>query len=255
MPQNHSAVLSEFINKLSLINIRNKSCLRYFLVTFFILSILSCKEKTSQLNELAEFFSHHVDENEPVATIDFNKHGEEFIEDIDRQLNQNLCDDSRFTAKVELKENTYRFPSFTIKDCPQWNGLHFSIDVMINPNNQIFLYDWDIEIIPNRKFVAEKIRDITSQRFNEKERSSRIVYTISWSEETDPKIFREVTTEVLKGVKNFSDQIAQDKFQKTFNRLTDTQKQEILKDFKFKVGFVGKRILIPPPPPPARQTP
>lgn len=232
--------------------------MRFIVTIFFLLPFLSCQENTDSPNDLAEFLSHRIDQNEPVATIDFNKHGEDFIADIERQLNRDLCGDSRFTARLDIDDRNYSFPSFTIKDCPQWDGPHFSIDVMINHNNQIFLYDWDIEIIPDEKLVAEKIRDMTSQWFNEKRKPVRIVYTISWSEETDPKIFKKVTTEVLKGVKNFADQIALEKFQKTFNRLTDTQKQEILKDFKFKVGFVGKLIpILPPPPapPPAGQTP
>lgn len=214
--------------------------------------LLACNEKDSkgQKNELALFLQKTIDKSEPVVVIDLDKHGKTFIKDIEEQTGKDLCEESRFTAELDFNENKYRFPSFAIKRCKHWNGAHFSIDIMINHNNQVLIHDWVSATNDSRALIPEIIRGKTIERFEKKDDPVRILYTINWNQDEDPKILKEITIEVLKGIEAITNDLSIDFYQQDFSKLKEAQKENIQEKFKWKVGFVGESYPIPPPPPP-----
>jgi len=214
----------------------------YISLTLLLISAISCKNN-DEIKKVADFFKSKSDEKELMATIDFSLSDSLLLRSIEIQTKTDLCENSRFTARINYQDRTIEFPAFANKNC-NWNTLpHNLIPILINKENQVLI---DYEMVQSDESLEKKLIKATKERIIGTERKN-LLYLMQWDTELKSDLVKKRVYETLKGIKNYSNEITLSKFNKNISDLTETEKDLLKEEF---VGIIGVNGYFPKPPPP-----
>ena len=213
----------------------------YISLTLLLISAISCKTN-DEVEKIADFFKSKNDEKELMATIEFSLSDSLLLRSIEIQTKTDLCENSRFTAKINYQNRIIEFPAFAKKNC-NWNTMpHNLVPIMINKENQVLV---DYEMVKSDESLENKLIKATKERIVGTERKN-LLYLLQWDTELKPDFAKKRVFETLKGIKNYSNEISLNRFKRNISDLTETEKELLKEDFSGIIGFNGS---FPPPPP------
>ena len=213
----------------------------YISLTLLLISAISCKNN-DEIEKVADFFKNKSDEKELMATIDFSLSDSLLLRSIEIQTKTDLCENSRFTARINYQDRIIEFPAFANKNC-NWNTMpHNLIPILINKENQVLV---DYETVKLDESLEKKLIKATKERIIGTEKKN-LLYLMQWDTELKPDLVKKRVYETLKGIKNYSNEISLSKFKKDISDLTENEKDLLKKEF---IGIIGVNGYFPPPPP------
>lgn len=212
----------------------------YISLTLLLISAISCKNN-DEVEKVADFFKNKSDEKELIATIDFSLSDSLLLRSIEIQTKTDLCENSRFTARINYQDRIIEFPAFANKNCNTMP--HNLIPIIINKENQVLV---DYEMVKSDESLEKKLIKATKERIIGTERKN-LLYLMQWDTELKPDLVKKRVYETLKGIKIYSNEVSLSKFKKDISDLTETEKDLLKEEF---IGIIGVNGYFPPPPPP-----
>ena len=220
----------------------------YISLILLLISTVSCKQKNNT-EIIAEYFKSQNSDKELIAEIDFSKSDSTLLSNIEKQLKVDLCDNSRFTAKMEFEDIELKFPAYANKNC-NWNtSLHNIISILINKKNQALVSD---KLVEQNNSLENKVILATKEMIIGTERKS-LIYLIEWDTQLKSELIKKRIFEILQAIRKYSNELANIKYKKNISDLTEMELIEIKKGFSGIIGFNGN-FDPPPPPPPEMKT-
>jgi len=203
--------------------------------------MISCRQNKN-VEELSEFYSNQISNKELIAEIDFSKSETVLLNDIEKQLNVDLCDHSVFSAKMNFKNTEIIFPAYAIKNC-NWNSFSYNkISILINKENQVLIGN---KVIKHTDNLENIIIELTNKIRTETERKP-IIYLIQWDNSIAPKLIKNRVFKILQAIENYTKEIAKKKYNKDISKLSEQELSELKKEFN---GIIGFNDYLKPPPP------
>lgn len=216
----------------------------YISLILLLISAISCKNN-DEVEKVADFFKSKSDKKKSMATIDFSLSDSLLIKSIEIQTKTDLCENSRFTARINYKDRIIEFPAFANKNC-DWSTMPRNlVPIIINKENQVLV---DYELVKSDESIEKILIWATKERIIGTKRKN-LLYLIQWDTELKPDLIKKRVYETLKGIKIYSNEISLSKFKKDISDLTETEK-DLLKDEFIGIIGVNGYFLPPPPPPP-----
>lgn len=210
-----------------------------FYILFLFISLVAC-EKDNHKKTINLDLQHS--RSEKLVDINFKLTGSDLIADFEKQLDQDLCENQNFSARLKKSNSEIIFPVFASKNCNWPENYSNIINILINQNSVLF----PEALLSTKKNISNDILEIIKNNI-EVNNNQSLDFIIQWKKETKDSIVEERVLEVLSSIEDYYNLISIKKFQKEISDLNDSEKEILVKEFKFRIGFQDSENSIPAP--------
>lgn len=218
-------------------------------ILILLVSANGCKKEETEIEKLAHDFEKQLVQKELIAQIDFSKNDSTLIKDIEKQLNIDLCENQIFTGKLNIENLEIKFPAFARKNCLDFTYNRFDnvVSIEINKFNMVLIEDQVIstkeEIVNHVYYVTKDLIKNTSKR--------KLIFLLRWTEKVNSEKVKKRVVEILFAIKRFRNELANEKYNRNLEELSEEELLKINEEFQALIGFNDD--FDPPPPPPRNE--